>query len=372
MDKLDSVYRHKMNKNDYVLIKQIEELFRCNQFYGNQYLSYNYILNTLKIDKDLLDRLLCIMQIHLGMIGRKDYINKCVSYELLPEVYYDSKWSRIYETFKADESLKRVLLISDTHIGNKDIYNQRIIDNIYGYAVKNNVNCILHLGDLFEGINKCYPNDYKKEYERQLSLFEKYYPNTSKDGIMTYSIKGNHDESIENILEKDNLDLRVLHYLNKSFYMFPKRSNLHRFSHQELNINNFKIKMTHEAYASIDMINTHNKDENIDSILDFDKIDGYLNRVYNLLISGHRHQAMVANFTNSNFPINNLYLTVPSTSNLNIDNCCSLLIDFNCDKKEVHDIDITSLYCDSSCSIKNNDTINYDYSKKQKLLVKRL
>lgn len=372
MDKINSIYRHKISKTDYILIEQIEDLFKCNMLYGNKYLSYDYILNTLKLDEDYLDRLLCIMQIHLGMLGRKDFINKSVSYELLPEVYYDSKWSRIYEEFKSNESLKKVLLISDTHIGNEDIYNQKIIDNIYEYAVKNNVNCIIHLGDLFDGIKDYYPSDYMKEFERQLSLFEKYYPNMTKEGIMTYLLKGNHDESMENILERDGLDLRVLNYLNKSFYMFPKRSQMHRYSHQTLDINNFKIKMTHEAYASTDIINTYASDDNINSILDFDKIDGSLNRIYNLLISGHRHEAMVTNYTNSDCSINNLYLTVPSTSNLNIDKCCGLLIDFNYNLGEVHDIDITSLYCDSSYSIKENESLNYDYSKEQKLLVKKL
>lgn len=365
---LEDIYRYKICNKDYIIIEQIEDIFRCNKLYGNEYLTYDYLQGKLKLDNDYLDRLLCIMQIQLGMIGRYDFINKPVSYTLLPEIYYESKWSKIYESFDADTSLKKALLISDTHIGNDYIYNQKMINNLYEYAYKHNIDCVLHLGDLFEGINDNITCNYNEEFNRQLELFERYYPNN----IMTYCIKGNHDEFSEYVLNNNNLDLRVLNYLNKNFYMFPGRSAFHRYSHQVLDINDFKIHMAHEAYASIDRLNTYNTDKSIDSILDFDKLDGYLNRTYNLLLSGHRHQAMAANYTNSDCPINNLYLTVPSTSNLNINHCCALLITFNYDKDIVHDIDVKSLYSNDNIDIIDHDTFNYDYSVKPKKLKKRL
>ena len=363
---------HKITIEDKYIIEQIEDIFKCNKLYGKDYISYEYLLNKLHISRDYLDKLLCIMQIQYGMIGRDDTINDEIKYTLLPEIYYDSKWSRIYESFKADNRLKRVLLISDTHIGNDSLYNPTLINNVYEYAIKNNVDCVFHLGDLFEGIQNCNKEEYLNEYQRQIELFMKEYPNTLNNNIMTYSIKGNHDESIDNILEKDNLDLRVLNYLNKSFYMFPKRSALHRYSHQTLDINNFKIKMTHEAYASIDIINPYASDNSIASILDFNKIDGSLNKTYNLLLSGHRHCAMAANYTNSDCPINNLYLTVPSTSNFNIDKCCALIIDFNYDENEVQSINVTSLYSDIFNNIYKNETFNYCFTEKQKTLRKVL
>ena len=376
MEILENLNLYKFSVFEQKLFKEVERLF-IESLKNNGYLTATQIVNCLKlkykdINYETVLKILSLMQIQLGMIGREDFIGSEPKFCLLPEVYYNSKWSKIYSSFKGDQSLKKVLLISDTHIGS-DIYNPKLIHNMYNFSKKKNVSCIFHLGDLFEGTQNSLGD--MDEFKRQMKLFLNEYPNTSNDGIMTYAIKGNHDIKMEYFLNKYNLDLRVLSNLNNSFYMFPKRVELYRYSFQTLIVNNFKIKMSHESYAgekNFNSFNPYSVNKDINTIFDFDKIDRDLNSIYQLLISGHRHMALATNVRDENFPINNLYLSVPSLSSLSAGKCVGVILNFEYNKDIVSGINIQVLYCDKNFNIGIKDEFYFDYTKEVKVFKKKL
>ncbi|MDE5888851.1 MAG: metallophosphoesterase family protein [Bacilli bacterium] len=86
-------------------------------------------------------------------------------------------------------SESKIIIISDTHIGS--IYeNFSYTDQVYEYAIKNNIKTILHGGDLFQGPYKGVSNKYRKP-ENQILHLQKDYP--KDDSIINKIVLGNHD-----------------------------------------------------------------------------------------------------------------------------------------------------------------------------------
>lgn len=87
----------------------------------------------------------------------------------------------------------RIGLISDTHIGNKKA-NFEYIRTAYDFFYYNDVDAVLHLGDLFDGYQSCdcFQSDLAKatrSFKKQLEEFKESYPTS----IPTYVLLGNHD-----------------------------------------------------------------------------------------------------------------------------------------------------------------------------------
>ena len=107
-----------------------------------------------------------------------------------------SKYRTLLNQRKVLTSLKgsRFGLISDTHIGNKKA-RWDYITAAYDFFYYNDVAAVIHLGDLFDGVessNNFQTNRDKARhcFEKQLKEFQLNYPKT----LPTYLLLGNHDE----------------------------------------------------------------------------------------------------------------------------------------------------------------------------------
>lgn len=87
----------------------------------------------------------------------------------------------------------RAIIISDLHIGFNPTKEGLIyMEQIYNYAVKNNIHIIFVLGDLFHGVNNHLEDKYRTLNEQINSFFEKY-PYSSN--ILNFILLGNHEYS---------------------------------------------------------------------------------------------------------------------------------------------------------------------------------
>ncbi len=105
-----------------------------------------------------------------------------------------SKYRTLLNQKKVLTSLKgsRFGLISDTHIGNKKA-RWDYIQAAYDFFYYNDADAVIHLGDLFDGVD--ISNNLKRDkarhcFEKQLKEFQLNYPKT----LPTYLLLGNHDE----------------------------------------------------------------------------------------------------------------------------------------------------------------------------------
>ncbi len=112
------------------------------------------------------------------------------------DIYYDllkgnSSNEKNKVTIKLDDNNNefRCLVISDLHIGAKD-GEIKLVNIVYEYAIKNNINIILNCGDNVEGD---YTSEEKSlnEIYAQLEFFIKKYPYDKS--IINFMIFGNHD-----------------------------------------------------------------------------------------------------------------------------------------------------------------------------------
>lgn len=86
----------------------------------------------------------------------------------------------------------KIIIIADTHICS--IYeNISYLEEVYNYAIKNNIKTILHAGDLLQGIYRNVSKKYRT-LERQVEHLEDIYPFDSS--ITNHIILGNHDFQI--------------------------------------------------------------------------------------------------------------------------------------------------------------------------------
>lgn len=101
-----------------------------------------------------------------------------------------------YENLKIHS--QKCLIISDTHIGRilpgenrKQAFykNEEGLYSAYNYAIKHNINYVIHLGDLIEG--KSHEEQESLDINQQLNYLERIYPQV--DSIKTFLLYGNHD-----------------------------------------------------------------------------------------------------------------------------------------------------------------------------------
>lgn len=118
------------------------------------------------------------------------------SYSYNSDIYYSLKKeikgierNRISIKMPKDQNNFRCLVISDLHIGsvNSDI---KLVNTVYDYASKNNINIILNCGDIIEGDYTSYSKNIKDVYS-QVEYFIKKFPYDKN--INNFVILGNHD-----------------------------------------------------------------------------------------------------------------------------------------------------------------------------------
>lgn len=161
---------------------------------------------------------------------------------------YDN-WAinKYYDSLRIDSN--KCLVIADPHIGrlhskedsnsyndpNTYYTNERGIYFAYDYALKNNINKIINLGDLIEGNSDSLMR--RLNINQQLEYLERIYP--SVNNIKTYILYGNHDY---NAIYFDGI--------NENFYKLCKNVKLIGVNYGYMLFNNNRIKLSHESKQS--------------------------------------------------------------------------------------------------------------------------
>ncbi len=297
--------------------------------------------------------------VNRGIIVRDDYWDADPIYKYITDKHlHDSVYTRHYFSFNVDNNQnKKILLISDTHIGNSELENYKMLHNIYEFGLNHGVTKCFHMGDIFSRIVN---ESWKREdILNQFSLFEKYYPNF--DEIKTYAIIGNHDEYINGFFEKQPIpfkyELRQLtRYANK-FYVIPK-------SGWELKLSNVMLHFSHRLY-----LNPIMREHKLQELYEIANGNLFYYDRYNVLVSGHLHKGFIYNNIYDNKE--QLFLGVPSATNINKNGVVGYIVSLNYDNQEnISHMDITLLLCDSNNKISEGETITWNFKEKNKSLKK--
>ncbi len=119
----------------------------------------------------------------------------------------------------------KLLIISDTHLGSTN-ENYYYLDLLYNYAINNNINTIIHGGDLMQGTVKPLLKDCQDMYNQAKKVINLY---PYDDNIKNFILFGNHDfyvfrktDGLEDLF-LDRKDMKILGikkcYLNWNNYL---------------------------------------------------------------------------------------------------------------------------------------------------------
>lgn len=334
--------------------------------------------NGLVFDDKNLNLVLQLLLSNYKRIVRNEYWHKDTEYELLDRILWEHKSQEVHYSFIDDMSSRKVfLLISDTHIGNDKIFNSKLVNNLYDYAIANGATKCFHLGDLFEGSHDLPSNIYKltenqvnsfeEEFCRQVNLFINEYPKPNPNELKTYCLHGNHDEIMDIFLKFRNwvcsCDLRKLTMYDPSFYMFPR-------CHWCANLNDVNFHFAHKLYMSVII-----DDLKINELADIERnreILGnlMLNTDYDVLLSGHLHKGII--YTGEDYfkTKDKLYLGVPSSSNINVGKASVGYLVYM--YPESNSMEISILGCDNNLKIHETNRITWQFNKKNKTYLRTL
>ena len=155
------------DENNFYICFKIEELL-----FGKR-MSIEDIQQHLKTKENIyiatkdLYKYIYILLCNYKRIIRRDYWDSNPEFEGLDKYYWDSSYQRNFYSFeqKSKNSIT-FLLMSDTHIGNAQFFDCKLLNAIYDYAIgKGATRCFL-LGDLFDGNKNASLLD-QDELERQ-------------------------------------------------------------------------------------------------------------------------------------------------------------------------------------------------------------
>lgn len=312
MLKYDFIYKNRRLINEVKEILSKEEIYVCGirMQLEERGLSLNEIKSKL-IQKGIdvsgkeLFNILQFLLITEQSIIRREYWNKESTYILMDDRIKDSSFTRSHFTFEDEiTGKKRFILLSDTHIGNKEIENFQIINSLYDYGITNGIRYFFHLGDLF---TKNSSNNEKDFFLNEIERFKQNYPNPKQNEIMTYALLGNHDEKINNFLKNEYCqDLRILTTDNNSFYMIPRITWSRVF-------NNLDFLFSHRFFHSYALY-----DLKVNDIEDLEKNTMWQDGSYHVHVCGHLHKGIIYTQNHYNKQRDILFLGVPSTSNINL------------------------------------------------------
>jgi len=328
-----------------------------------KYLDKKNVPYTLEQIKICLNILLC----EFSSIARHDCYSGIEYFEKLSERYQDTRYARGFCDFYDDcsSSDKRFVLIADTHIGNFEVQSFDIINGVYDYCVKNNIKHVFHLGDLFDGLK---PNvlgeDRINKFDEQIKIFLDNYPNVPD--IKTYSLCGNHDELINgsdgvscilNINSPTYRDLRSLSRDKDSFIFYSHENLGIKFSDEE-------FRFGHRLY-----INPIERKKILHHIDEIDKDIKDLGNGYSVCICGHLHNGLLFIDSDRNGR-DKCFITVPSTSSLNVGGVVGFNIDLVNSYGELDKMIITELRTDMNLNLFEGESYEYNFKKKNPVLRK--
>lgn len=339
-------------------------------------------------EKDIFMALQTLLSSHQKII-RDDYFSADAEYKLINEYYWRSKAQQYHYSFKDNLiGAKTVLVTSDMHIGNDKLFNAKLLNNIYDYAIKNGATIALNFGDLYEGLPDLNINEYMEsvnrytldsnieEFLRQIKIFINEYPDPTPEEMRTFCLLGNHDKTMQLFMKLASfygffryldLDLRSLSMYKPSFNMFLRSS-------WDARLNNIDFHFDHRLYKS--GLFTNMKINELEDI-DREKMRFYemglegmmLESDYEVLISGHLHQGFIYPDKDYFKRYDVLYLGVPSTSNICIKKAVAYLLYMY---PETNSMEISVLGCDNNFNIYEIDRIEWNFKSENKVRARML
>ena len=148
-------------------------------------------------------------------IYRKDFSTGDIQFSIINHLVDDDSKNILYTL--PDTNILRVIVLSDTHIGNS-LQRLDVLDETYNYCIKHNIHTIFNCGDLLNGLLPSKTGSIIiKDYEKQIDLFLKSYP--FDPNIINFTLLGNHDKDFFNggldlrqILNIGRYDIKILNY----------------------------------------------------------------------------------------------------------------------------------------------------------------
>lgn len=280
-------------------------------------------------------------------VERKDFANGITQFGVSQNLTKDLNTKVLYTL--PDTNNLRVMVISDTHLGNS-LQRLDVLDALYDYCAKEDIHIILNCGDFLEGINKTsIGKTIDHNLEDQLASALKDFPYDKQ--IINFLVLGNHDNSY---LEKLGIDLRKV--------IANERHDILPIAYQKANI---KIKND-----NVVLIHPNNNERCF-----LDKIT----------FRGHSHQSKQINISNED----SLYVYVPTCSdifhngNFEIPSVLDVTFDF-AKSGLIKDVSINTLvYTNkfikvnetirvfSSNKVFNNNINKINYEEEPKILIKK-
>lgn len=246
----------------------------------------NEICKNLNLNEKQLYNLLLELKNNGMMMSRKYYSDGSIKYKRiysLSDLKNDSALcdEKAIITDSKEDRVK-FLVISDLHFGNT-LERIDLVNRAYEYCVKNGINIILACGDLIDGSFTKGEQKISSLYE-QIEYFIKNYPYDKN--ILTFSVAGDHDFSAiyRGSLNMTEMCNNYRHDVIIGGYGISGHGNI------KINLKNDQILLRHP----ID--NTSFKNNNVP-----------------LVLQGHSHKYS----TNFDIKKNQLYVTVPSLSDIN-------------------------------------------------------
>ena len=351
-------YFSKIEKNVYNAVYNI--LVTLNSKKVNiEELSLELNKKGIRAQEKQLYNILYYMLVVKGIVIKDDYINGKEKFKLLEPYYQRSAYQEHYEHLVMEKENQKILLVSDTHLGNLSLMDLTMLQDIYHYASDLGISCAFHLGDLFDRHILENSKEILKEYEKQLLFFQENYP----DYIKTYGILGNHDLIYHEICQNRSgmsFDLRGLTLLNPNFYMFPQDTI-------NTNFGDKSIHFSHRVYFNWMIPSMH-----LDCLQDIEKFQSYFpGSCYDISISGHVHQGFIYITNDSVRNKKNLYVGVPSLSKKNLNNTVALIMNLNYQENVLTGLDIVPLQYINQ-RVVEGDSFHYFFHESKQLVKKIL
>lgn len=187
-----------MNSIDYEILKMIEENKSLNEITNNLELSnkelYNKLLYLRNSGINIYRKYLYDGNIHYGLI-------KNFNIDRIPKPETRITLDKTQLNFKA-------IVISDLHIGSKK-ERLDLLEIVYEYCIKNNINIILNCGDLVDGLYHVNNASTEMAYEEVTKMLEKH---PYDKNILNFICLGNHDMYF---LEKFGINVRNIIQANR-------------------------------------------------------------------------------------------------------------------------------------------------------------
>ena len=317
-------------------------------------------------DEDFFD-VISKLLIEDGIIQRDDYWDRGVVYSYIRDSYlHNSSYSRHHYSFTVDDnsSDKKFLVISDTHIGNPDLVDFHLLSSLYDYAIGNGASKCFHLGDIFTRTNNQAIS--VEEIFNRINDFFHYYPNPTSQEMMTYANIGNHDETLHGFFQLTSkhpyysiFDLRYLNAFRFSFNAIPRLSWQTSFS-------NVSMHFGHRFYVS-----GIRQEVKLDTLHDMDKESKWLDYGFDVLWSGHLHDAFVYT-TPGEDSKQQLFLGVPSASKYNLSGVVAYLANVHYERGNATSMDVEFLHSDNNYHISSEEGIHWSFQEKNKVMQKLL